>query len=784
MNENHTPKSFNRPRPAAPVDSAAEWRSWLTGISNALLLYGAVSGLAIYLLPFSEFNQFSVLVHTVIGLLMVIPVVWFVASHWSARRAGRLSHYQLLGYVSAALLTMCIITGLLLTWSGFVGPAIDYTWDIIHLVTGIGVLSFVVVHLVMVTLRKIGNLQPKEIVRPAQQRFVLITTLGCALLIAVTAGASLIYQEPDLTQSFADDYNWRFGDDRPFAPSHARLDNSIWQESVQQQIRDAIGPDDYAIYRATFDKHQQSAVGAGLITLIKKSLHDASIKTADPSALERIFHSAIDSMKAGGAVQSRALAGSAGCGASGCHQQIYKEWLPSAHSYSSLDKLFQTVQSIMVTETAPEVTRYCAGCHDPISLLSGAKDSGNLTLSAEGSSEGTSCIVCHSIVQTDIQGNGDYRIRPPRRYVFEMQEGASARFISNFLIRTYPEQHIRSYSRPLYKTPEFCAACHKQYIDKEVNTDIGKVQGQNQYDSWKESRWHHEGEPEKTITCRECHMFLVSSTDPARGDASDFNRTLDDGKHRSHGMATSNQYIPLLLELEGAEQHVEQVEKWLRGEIEIPEIADRWTEGPVVRMEIVAPSSASPGEVIDLQVILTNNKTGHDFPTGPLDMIESWVEVVVTDGSDNVIYHAGGLDETGRIDRSPIVYKADGFDRKGELIDRHNLWDMVGASYKRTMYPGATDSAIMNFQCPSMARERLSQRPGAGERTEQFSIATPATAEAGQLTVRAMLWYRKANPDFLDRVYGRDPVVRSPVTQMSQAMAVIDIERDSVSQPR
>ncbi|MEE8464489.1 MAG: hypothetical protein V3S53_06860, partial [Gammaproteobacteria bacterium] len=417
-------------------------------------------------------------------------------------------------------------------------------------------------------------------------------------------------------------------------------------------------------------------------------------------------------------------------------------------------------------------------------LLSGAKDSGNLTLSAEGSSEGSSCIVCHSIVQTDIQGNGDYTIRPPRRYVFEMQEGASARFISNFLIRTYPEQHIRSYSRPLYKTPEFCAACHKQYIDKEVNTDIGKVQGQNQYDSWKESRWHHAGEPEKTITCRECHLPLVSSTDPARGDASDFNRTLNDGKHRSHGMATSNQYIPLLLELEGAELHVAQVEKWLRGEVEIPEIADRWTEGPVVRMEIVAPLSAAPGEVIDVQVILTNNKTGHDFPTGPLDMIESWVEVVVTDGRDNVIYHAGGLDETGRIDRSPIVYKADGFDRKGELIDRHNLWDMVGASYKRTMYPGATDSAIINFQCPSMARERLSQRPGAGERTEQFSIATPATAEVGQLTVRAMLWYRKANPDFLDRVYGRDPVVRSPVTQMSQAMAVIDIERDSVSQSR
>ena len=763
------------------MDSAAEWRSWLTGATNALLLYGALSGLAIYLLPFSEFNQFGVLLHTLVGLLMVIPVAWFVASHWSARKQGRLSHYQLLGYVSLALLTVCVISGLLLTWLGVFSTALDYTWDIVHLLTGIGVLLFVLVHLVMVAFRKIGNVQPKEILRPAQRRFVFVTTIGCALLITITAGAALIYEEPDLTKPFAEDYNWRFGDERPFAPSMSRLENSAWQESMQRQVHDAIGPADYAIYRAEFDKQQQTTVGQGLITLAKASLKNAGITPADPGALEQIFHSATGRMKAGGSVQPRALAGSAGCGSSGCHEQIYEEWLPSAHRYSSLDQLFQTVQTIMVDETAPEFTRYCAGCHDPISLFSGAKDSANFTLSVEGSNEGSSCIICHSIVQADIQGNGDYTVEPPRRYAFEMKEGGVANFISDFLIRTYPEQHIRSYSRPLYKTPEFCAACHKQYVDREVNVDIGKVQGQNQYDSWKGSRWYQEGEPEKTITCRECHLPLVASVDPARGDASDFNRDVNDGKHRSHGMVAGNQYIPVLQELEGGEQHAKRVEQWLRGEIEIPEIADRWTEGPVVRMEIVAPLSVSPGQAIELQVVLTNNKAGHDFPTGPLDMIESWLELTVTDNHGNIVYQVGGLDETGRVMESPIVYKADSFDRKAELIDRHNLWDLVGASYKRTLYPGATDSETMTFQCPSMGRRRLTDEPGKGERTEQYFVEMPMT-EIDHLTATATLWYRKANPDFLDRVYGRDPVVRSPLTAMSQATIVINIERDVVSQ--
>ena len=78
----------------------------------------------------------------------------------------------------------------------------------------------------------------------------------------------------------------------------------------------------------------------------------------------------------------------------------------------------------------------------------------------------------------------------------------------------------------------------------------------------------------------------------------------------------------------------------------------------------------------------------------------------------------------------------------------------------------------------------MTNEPGLGERAERFSFETPVAARIDHLTAHAKLWYRKANPDFLDRVYGRDPVVRSPVTKMSQATAVINIEHDAVSQLR
>ena len=142
-------------------------------------------------------------------------------------------------------------------------------------------------------------------------------------------------------------------------------------------------------------------------------------------------------------------------------------------------------------------------------------------------------------------------------------------------------------------------------------------------------------------------------------------------------------------------------------DLPIPEIADRWTDGPVVRMSLVVPDSVAPGEDVPVRVFLTNNKTGHDFPTGPLDMIESWVEVVVTDSSGAEVFRAGGLDDDAGISAAPVVFRSDGYDREGLPIDRHNLWDLVGVDYKRVLYPGMSDTMEVSFQCPSLARGRV-----------------------------------------------------------------------------
>ncbi|MCP4662430.1 MAG: hypothetical protein GY856_44090, partial [bacterium] len=326
-------------------------------------------------------------------------------------------------------------------------------------------------------------------------------------------------------------------------------------------------------------------------------------------------------------------------------------------------------------------------------------------------------------------------------------------------------------SKSMFKTPEYCAACHKQFIDEEVN-EVGWVQLQNQYDNWKASHWFEEGNPEKTIECRECHMPLVDSTDPAAGDPSDYNRSPDDGKHRNHRFIASNSLLPEMLQLEGWQEQVRLTELWLQGRYEIPEIADKWAEGPVVHLAIEAPEVAVPGETIPVQIILTANKVGHDFPTGPLDIIQSWVEIQVVDVEGNVIFSSGTRDERNFIEPGSFLFKAEPVDQYGNLIDRHNLWEMVGVRFRRALFPGFSDTVNYEISCPADVGGPVGEPARYSKATRDIDLPD----EAGQYRVTAKLLYRKVDQFLLNFLLGEDSGVTAPVIEMTRDTATIRVQ--------
>jgi len=670
-----------------------EWGRRFAALTLAWLAAETVTGLGLWLLPFSVPTQWMVVIHTVAGVLFLVPVLVYLWQHFAAYRTRQQGAVVWMGYLATAATLLAIASGLVLAVQAAWGTRISYAWDRVHLVSTFALLAFALPHVVVVAVRdraaavRLGL----DALRAAETSTLRRAAAAGALMLAPVVLLWALYPGERMVDAFPEDYSYALGPERPFAPSLATT--------------------------AT-----------------------------------------------GGAYDARRLSGSESCGTAGCHEQITAEWRVSAHRWAAMDPAFQRIQEEMGKQNGPESTRYCGGCHDPISLFSGTKNifAENLTGLA-GYQEGVSCLACHSIRQTDVKGNASFVVAQPSRYLFEDSEGDGGRFARDFLIRAYPWQHTAELSKRLFKTPEYCAACHKQFIDQEVNK-VGWVQLQNQYDNWRKSHWNHPGDARRTIECRECHMPLQDSRDPARGDLLDYNRSADDGRHRSHRFLGANQAIPTMLELPGGEEQARLVEQWLQGRYEIPEIADKWVEGPVVGLELDLPEAAVAGETVSVRAVITANKVGHDFPTGPLDIIQAWVELVATDSSGRVVFASGRRDERHFIETGTFMFKAEPVDQYGNLIDRHNLWEMVGVRYRRALFPGFSDTAEYAFRCSGSA-----SRGAPGLREERFAV--PAGAAAGELTVTARLLYRKVDQYLLNFMFGEEAGLTSPVTEMARAEA-------------
>jgi hypothetical protein len=691
--------------PSGQSSRAREWRSRLSIFVGGLLCFETITGLWIWLLPFSVSSQISVLAHTAAGLVFLVPFLFYQGRHWWIYRSRPLSHFLITGYVAFVMVVLNAVSGVILSGQALFAKRISYAWDTVHIVTTFGILAFVIPHVVLLITRdRKGRTEHAQAVLAAEKRWVRGALVWSVAGLALVGVLSAVQRPVKWVNEFPADYHYDEGHS-PFSPS--------------------------------------------LATTVS-----------------------------GGAYDDRSLTGSKSCGSAGCHEEIYREWSISAHRWSSMDPAFQAIQGVMAKQNGPESTRYCGGCHDPASLFAGTKNIFTKDLSSiHGYNEGVSCLVCHSIRKTDLKGNANYVVDQPERYLYEVDDGPLAKGVSDFLIRAYPRRHLEVFSKRLFKTPEYCAACHKQFIDEEVNK-VGWVQLQNQYDNWRKSKWNPEGQPDKVVECRECHMPLQPSDDPAAGDDLDSYRTADDGKHRDHRFIAANSFVPAVLKLDGWEKQQELTVAWLQGKRDIPEIAYKWAKGPAVNIAIQAPDSIRPGEPIDIRVVITSNKVGHDFPTGPLDIIQSWINLEVTDDQGNVLLSSGGVDSGHFIAPGAFMFKAEPVDRYGNLIDRHNLWEMVGVRYRRAIFPGYSDAARYTVICPSSAgpteASEETQTADKDGMHRDFVVSTPS--EPGTLHVKATLDYRKADQYLLNFIFGADSGLSAPVVQMSVDEKTIRIE--------
>ena len=195
-----------------------------TGWATGLALCGLVSvvfltatGLVITFAAFSATIQWTVLFHTGIGLITLIPLVWYSLAHWKDYRALPMSHVVLLGWVAAVALLVVSVSGLVVTVQALFGVATSWAWRQVHLISTFVLVATFLPHLVIPLVRMVRQAQAAR-----AWRALGLTTAGTVVCALIIAGVAMLYPGAEYVNEFPEDYSYIYGEDTPFRPSLAR----------------------------------------------------------------------------------------------------------------------------------------------------------------------------------------------------------------------------------------------------------------------------------------------------------------------------------------------------------------------------------------------------------------------------------------------------------------------------------------------------------------------------------------------------------------------------------
>ncbi len=422
----------------------------------------------------------------------------------------------------------------------------------------------------------------------------------------------------------------------------------------------------------------------------------------------------------------------------GCHKDTHAAWSESLHRNAAREPFYRESADILLRTRGIEYTRHCEACHTPVALFAGALTTGS-TEPRDSDDEGITCTVCHSIVDATVDGTGSYTIRRPALLVRADGTPVFGDMPDKAILANVPD-HKRAMMRPLLKSPEFCATCHKVTLPEDLN-GYKPLVGFSAYDDWQKSGASHESitsfkrRPER-VDCRGCHMPKVPSYD---------DRAAKDKMIVSHRWPGANTAAPLFY---GQTEQVEMTKAFLSKDVLGVDVIAARSDAKglfVAPLEQTAENAAmfAPGDEITVDVVIANRNAAHTFPPEVRDLYEAWVEFEAVDEAGRTVFQSGYLKPDGMLDESAHVYKSILLDATGRPITRHQVWLTTIKAYDNTIAPGQADVARYRFRIPD---------------------------GAGALDLRARVKYRRYNQEYTNYVLmRRSASLVVPVVEMAQS---------------
>ena len=405
-----------------------------------------------------------------------------------------------------------------------------------------------------------------------------------------------------------------------------------------------------------------------------------------------------------------------------CHEDVHKEWRQSAHANSFRNPFYIKNVNLLINTKGIEYTRHCEGCHNPIALFTGALTKGS-KVDRSFDEDGVTCMTCHSIAKIqNTGGTGSYVMGVPA--VMVSADGTPiTRPVTYDEILANPKLHARAVMKDFYKTPEFCAVCHKAAVPKILN-DYKWLRAFSTYDEWQQSSWAKESplpfyKKDAVSTCQTCHMPPVDA--PADYGAKN-------GKAASHRWLGASTTIPIVY---GYDQQLEKVVAYLKDDLlGIDFFALNRTQNG--KEQLIAPLGResfqlAPGEEVTVNVVIQNKKIGHSLVPEQRDFYEAWVQFEVNDAAGKTVAKSGYLTANDTLDESAHTYANRLISKQSDLLDLHQVWDTRIRAFDNTIQPGRSDLVRYRFRIPEGAQ--------------------------GPLKVVAKVNYRRFRQDFTDYVF-------------------------------
>jgi len=278
-----------------------------------------------------------------------------------------------------------------------------------------------------------------------------------------------------------------------------------------------------------------------------------------------------------------------------CHARQYQEWSGSMHAYASVDPLFVALNQRGQDEA--KVGNFCASCHAPLAVRTGATHDGTNLASLPSQLQGVTCYVCHNINQITNTHNNSTRLANDN-----IMRGSLSDALPN-------EAHQSAYSplhdRTQLESSKLCGSCHDV-----VNGHAVAIE--RSFAEWQQSAFA----TSSGSTCGQCHMPKSAESGPIAEVPGVPAR--ERHSHRFPGVDLALTPFP---------------------EAEAQRLAVQSLLDTTLQTALCVRGS---GTNANLVVVVDNVASGHKWPSGAAQDRRAWFEVAAF-AKDRELYRSGSV---------------------------------------------------------------------------------------------------------------------------------------------